>query len=185
MCAVQERNHEAYSDLLARHIKGLHTYSYRYCQNSSDAEDITQEAFLRVWKQARTWQAGQVRFSTWLYRIAHNLCVDAFRKKKAELETDNNLHNQDINQEQMLDQQTMNDRLKIAMHNLPARQRDAILLCNLQGFSNKQAAEILQVSVDALESLLARGRAALKKHLVNDNNTQSERPSSLNTRAAP
>ena len=185
MCAVQKHNHEAYSALLARHIKGLHTYCYRYCQNSGDAEDITQEAFLRVWKQAHTWQAGHVRFSTWLYRIAHNLCVDAFRKKKVEFETDDKLPSQEISQEQELDQQAMNDRLKIAMQNLPVRQRDAILLCSLQGFSNKQAAEILQTSVDALESLLSRARTALKKQLANDRGNQPAGHTTLNNGAAP
>ena len=95
------------------------------------------------------------------------------------------MHSQEINQEQSLDQQAMNDRLKHALQNLPDRQRDAILFCNLQGFSNKQAAEILQVSVDALESLLARGRAALKKELAKDHNELAERSASLPSGATP
>lgn len=166
MCAVQKRDHQAYSDLLARHIKGLHTYTYRYCQNYSDAEDITQEAFLRVWKQAHTWQVGRVRFTTWLYRIAHNLCIDAFRKHKPEFESHDQLTSAEPSQEQALELQGKNESLKTAMNALPSRQRDAILLCNLQGFSNRQAAEILQISVDALESLLSRGRLSLKNQLA-------------------
>ncbi len=166
MCAVQKRNHQAYADLLARHIKGLHTYTYRYCQNYSDAEDITQEAFLRVWKQSHTWQEGQVRFTTWLYRIAHNLCIDAFRKHKPEFESHDQLTSMDPSQEQSIEQQVKQANLKTAMNALPPRQRDAILLCNLQGFSNRQAAEILQISVDALESLLSRGRLSLKSRLA-------------------
>jgi RNA polymerase sigma-70 factor (ECF subfamily) len=121
---------------------------------------------LRVWKQAHTWQEGRVRFTTWLYRIAHNLCIDAFRKHKPEFESHDQLPSMDPSQEKSIERQIKHENLKAAMNALPPRQRDAILLCNLQGFSNRQAAEILQISVDALESLLSRGRRSLKNQLA-------------------
>ena len=121
---------------------------------------------MKVWKQAHTWQDGKVRFSTWLYRIAHNLCIDAHRKQTPDFESHDQLHSTGPDQEKSVEQQKMHENLKTAMNALPPRQRDAILLCNLQGFSNKQAAEILQISVDALESLLSRGRLSLKNKLA-------------------
>ena len=72
----------------------------------------------------------------------------------------------DPSQEISIERKIKHENLKAAMNVLPPRQRDAILLCNLQGFSNRQAAEILQISVDALESLLSRGRLSLKNQLA-------------------
>ena len=179
MRAVQQHNHAAYTTLVERHINGLHAYAYRYCQNLSDAQDITQETFLRVWNRANTWQPNRVQFSTWLFRITHNLSIDMFRKREANFEetaiTDTALsydetkvNNLARDFEQMLQQ----NRVRAAVYALPVRQRNAILLCTLQGFSNRQAAEILQLSVDALESLLARGRTSLKKTLSAENTTK-------------
>lgn len=183
MRAVQKRDNEAYSMLLSRHIKGLHAYAFRFCQNENDAEDIVQETFLRVWKQSGSWQPKGVQFSTWLYRIAHNLCIDAYRKyRPTHQQSEEVLLNQtsstksDIDtspessiepsQEQALEKDRQLTLLRNAVYNLPNNQRDAILLCSLQGFSNIQAAEILQVSTTALESLLARGRVLLKKTIT-------------------
>lgn len=175
MHAVQKRDHQAFTELLARHIHGLHAYTFRFTRNASDAEEITQEVFLRVWKQAKTWQPGRVNFSTWLYRITYNLCVDAYRKnqsaaEKTLTETEEILLSTEPGQEETLDKNKQQFALRTAVHALPARQRDAILLCNLQGFSNRQAAEILQISIEALESLLARARLSLKKSLGDHKN---------------
>ena len=154
MMAVQMREQQAYACLLDRHLDGLHAYVFRYCQNASDAEDITQETFLKIWNQAYSWQPNRVKFTTWLYRIAHNLCVDLHRKHRPVAPEHEEIASPEMSHSDALVAQERQNLTRQAIHALPARQRDAILLCNLQGASNKQAAEILEISVQALESLL-------------------------------
>ena len=166
MRLVQAGDQQAYTRLLDRHLNSVHAYVFRMTNNRADAEDIAQETFLRVWHRARTFKPGRVRFTTWLCRIAHNRCVDEFRKRRPTVDTE---------LEAMADDAPGADDLSIAEERrkavhagiaaLPERQRSALVLCQIQGRSNREAAQILDVSVDALESLIARARRTLKASL--------------------
>ena len=130
-------------------------------RNPTDAEDIAQDTFFRVWKKAHAYRPGKVQFTTWLHRIAHNLCIDQFRKRSStespKLDGDWVATTPDESQL---------DRMKIvnrALNDLPERQRTALILCALQGMSNSQAAEVIGVSLKALESLLSRARNTLRR----------------------
>ena len=129
------------------------------------AEDATQETFLRVWSNAHQWRSGKAKVSTWLHTIAHNICVDYLRKDKSPLQE---ALSEDHATGTQLDHDTQATAQQIgnALDALPESQRTAIVLCYYQGLSNKDAAQVIGVSVPALESLLARGRQSLKKALL-------------------
>lgn len=167
MRRIRSRDRAAFSVLLDRHLAGVQAYVFRMTDNRADAEDVAQETFLRVWDRARTFQEGRVRVSTWLYRIAHNLCVDAFRRRREFVE-DGLATLADERYSGLPDSIAEERRaaVRAAVAELPERQRAALVLCQLQGWSNRDAAVVLEVSVDALESLVARARRTLKKRLL-------------------
>lgn len=156
--------------LITRHSAPVYGLSFRMLSRAEDAEDVTQETFLRAWKVLPNWRPD-ARLSTWLHRVALNLCYDRLRKAKPVLfaeppETIDPAPNPEI---QLANQQNT-ARLQAAIGNLPPRQRAALSLCALEGHSNAQASEILDISVDALESLLARARKSLKTRLEEERN---------------
>lgn len=164
---IRSRDRAAFGVLLDRHLGGVQAYVFRMTDNRADAEDIAQETFLRVWDRAGTFQEGRVRVSTWLYRIAHNLCVDAFRRRREVVE--NGLETLADERYSGLPGSIAEERraaVRAAVAELPERQRAALVLCQLQGWSNRDAAVVLEVSVDALESLVARARRTLRKRLL-------------------
>lgn len=120
---------------------------------------------MRIWQRAGRYTPGKVRASTWIHKVAHNLCIDAFRKRQ-EL-TGEELERADDTADPLLlvSAQERTRRLEGAIATLPDNQRSAVLLCQIQGFSNAQAAEIMGVKVRALESLLARARRKLRRTL--------------------
>jgi len=168
MTRVKQGDQVAFSNLLARHAGSIHQYLYRLCQNSADTEDLLQETFLRLWRNAEQWQPGRVQLTTWLHRIARNLSIDNFRASTRRPQTDLRVtpvldpESPELPQDQLLMQQRRHLELAECIAQLPERQRSALLLCQYQGMTNRQAAEVLDVSVDALESLLARARRRLR-----------------------
>lgn len=152
--------------LLTRHSPAIYALGMRMLNRAEDAEDVTQETFLRAWKILPNWQPD-ARLSTWLHRVALNLCYDRLRKPRAHLFAEPpEMTDPADTPEAALSARQTKDRVQTAITQLPERQRAAITLCALQGHSNKDAAEILDISVQALESLLSRGRATLKTYLA-------------------
>ena len=169
MMRVRRGDQMAFSALMRRHLNGVHAYLARLTRSSSDAEDLTQETFLRVWHKAHTYQPGRVKVSTWLHRIGHNLCIDQFRKHREV--TNFTLTEATSDAFGPLEEQALRETralLEAAISKLPENQRAAILLCQVQGFSNAEAAEIMSVNVRALESLLARARRTLRQQVLID-----------------
>lgn len=163
MLKVQEGNAEAFEELMHRHLRQLHAYVFRLCQNTSEAEEIVQEAFMRVWSRARTWMPKRVKFTTWLFQIARNLCIDRFRKQTARLDSS-------IDLDLIPDSSTELDKeLVLALHQvvqeLPERQRTALVLCQIEGWTQSEVAEVMKASVEAVESLIARARRTLRARL--------------------
>lgn len=191
MKAVCDGDHTAYKTLVNSHIKSVSRCAYRILGNRNDAADICQETFLRVWLHPEKWEPKKSKLVTWLYKIAYNLCVDQVRKSRR-----NNfvLDPQRVFEEilQSTDAEEIHStikhrRLNFGLRMLPENQRSALTLCHYSGFSNKEAAEIMNVSVRALESLLARARRSLKKVLSNlseinlDNGYPSKHSEETNT----
>ena len=149
--------------LVARKLPRLLSLAGRMLGDASAAEDVAQEAFLRVWKQAPRWRPGAARFDTWLHRVALNLCYDRLRRRR-ELSYAEPPDRADEapGPERGLEAADTGRRVSAALQALPDRQREAIVLCHYQELGNIEAAAVMGVSVEALESLLGRGRRTLR-----------------------
>ncbi len=157
----------AYQAILNDQLASIHRFVVRMMGDPSEAEDITQEVFLRLWLHASRFNASAAKLTTWLHNIAHNLVVDHFRKYGRMVNTADtgDVPGGEEPDAALFSNLIAND-IKEGLMRLPERQRSAIILCHYQGLSNKDAAAILDLSVDALESLMARGRRNLKTTLA-------------------
>ncbi|MDO9316839.1 MAG: RNA polymerase sigma factor [Gammaproteobacteria bacterium] len=167
MTAIQAGNARAYESVVKRHLKSISHYAFRMLGNTKDTEDITQETFLRLWTHADTWRSEKASVSTWLHRITHNLCIDYLRKDKSAITSE--YLDEHEGHESPAEQPDKEERLiylREALAQLPERQRSAIVLNHYHGFSNREIAQIMDISVDALESILARARRGLKAELL-------------------
>lgn len=165
--AVAQGDSRAVAALVQRRLPAVLALARRMLGDAVEAEDIAQEAFLRAWRAAPDWRFGEARFSTWLHRVAVNLCLDRIRKRREDLDPDAGAESPDgaPNAEALLETRERAKRVAAAVQALPERQRAAVVLCHFQELGNIEAAEILEVSVEALESLLGRGRRALRAAL--------------------
>ena len=157
---------DAFSVFLNRYLGAMVAFARRYIGNRSDAEDIAQEAFTRVWTHADSWRETGASPRSWLYRITYNLCIDELRKKRPLLE-EHDLVSEDT-PEKRLTQDIDEATLRQMINALPDRQRSAIWLSAYHGLSNKEASEILGTTVEAMESLLTRARRNLRERLQLD-----------------
>jgi len=156
----------AFRTLVARHLSRVLSLARRMTGNVAEAEDVAQEAFLRAWQKAAVWHAGEARFSTWLYRVVVNLCLDRRRRKPTTpLEAAGDPLDPAPSVELRLVEDQRTRIVAVALAALPDRQRAALVLSYYEELSNAAAAEILGVSVSALESLLVRARKALRAEL--------------------
>ena len=185
MAAVVLGDHHAYQALVRKNLPAISRYALRLVGSRSESEDIAQETFLRLWTTARKWDPAKAKLTTWLHRITHNLCIDFLRKqKRVSLEPDfdsevsseeatsgefsNALRESAEAQGDSPDREAREAELRAldrALNMLPEAQRSALLLCHYQGFSNKEAADIMGSSVQALESLIARAKRGLRTQL--------------------
>lgn len=149
--------------LVERHLTRMVALARRLLGNATEAEDVAQEVFLKVWQHAANWQPGAAKFETWMHRVALNLCYDRLRRRR---ETALDAVAEPVDPAPGpgagLEQEALSRTVAAALARLPERQRAAIVLVHYQGLTNIAAAAALEISVEALESLLARGRRALR-----------------------
>lgn len=148
--------------LMARLAPPVLRLGRRLLNDPTEAEDVTQEAMLRLWQIAPEWQAGAAQPATWLYRVAFNLAIDRLRKRRGVAldSIDEPVNPAPAVVETMI----AADRaraLELALATLPERQRVAVVLRHLEGLANPEIAEVLGVGVEAVESLIARGKRRL------------------------
>lgn len=152
--------------LVGRKLPRLLALANRMLGDASAAEDVAQETFLRVWKQAPRWRSGEARLDTWLHRVALNLCYDRLRRRREQSYAEPpDRPDESPGPDRGLQAMDTGRRVAVALQALPDRQREAIVLCHYQELGNIEAATVMGVSVEALESLLGRGRRALRAAL--------------------
>lgn len=142
-------------------------HAYRVLGDRSEAEDVAQEALIRLWKQASDWRQGEAKVSTWLYRVVANLCTDRLRKGRGvALDAIPEPEDDAETPAEAMQQKSRQVALQEALNELPDRQKQAVVLRHIEGLSNPEIAEIMEIGVEAVESLTARGKRALAKLLA-------------------
>ncbi|MDI7775362.1 RNA polymerase sigma factor [Asticcacaulis sp. EMRT-3] len=165
----------ALSVFVARKMPRLMSLGRRLLGDASEAEDVAQETLLRTWKQARDWVPGKARIDTWMHRVALNLCYDRLRRRRDNVSADDiEIIDSAAGPAALLEQAQTAQRLQTALNSLPERQKVAITLCYYQELSNIEAAAMMEVSIEALESLLARARRGLKGLMQGDNDVTAD-----------
>lgn len=179
MAGVRRRDQAAFSRLVSRHLTRVHRYLLRLTGSRADADELSQETFLRLWQRADSYRPGKVKLSTWLHRVAHNLAVDELRRRRPEAggSEDEPVADERSDPERLMESREAGAWLETAIGALPASQRAALLLCQVQGFSNREAAGILGVSVRGLESLVARARRTLRETMLDLEQPEQRRQS--------
>ena len=153
--------------MVARKLPRVLSLATRMLGDPVEAEDVAQEAMLRVWKQAPKWRPGQARFDTWLHRVGLNLCYDRLRRRReTPVETIPERVDDGPAPDRGLLAAETSARVQTVLMKLPERQREAIVLCHYQELGNIEAAKLMEISVEALESLLSRGRRSLRTALA-------------------
>lgn len=156
--------------LTQRCLPRVHAIATRLLNDRSEAEDVAQDTFLKVWRNIGRYDPERARLETWVSRIAVNASYDRLRKRR-EAQMPEAAPERADGAPDAEDQLTGLDaaaRVRQAVSALPERQRLALELCHFQELSNIEAAAIMEVSVEAMESLLARGRRTLRKALAED-----------------
>lgn len=153
----------AFVALVERHLARAIAISGRMLGSRADAEEVAQEAFLRVWQKAPDWRDdGGAKFSTWLHRVLVNLCIDRKRRRPTvPIDAIEEPVDESANSFDRVVSRERRQRLAKALAELPERQRAAVVLSYYEGLSNGAVAEALEVTVGAVESLLVRARRSL------------------------
>jgi len=162
---IRSGDAEAGRRFVREHYPAIYRYLLYLTGQPELAEDLTQETFLQGWQHLATFQ-GRASLRTWLHRIALNLCLDRLaRRRETPLDEVDELVDPKPHTTVLLQGQNLSHQVGKAVDELPDSQRIAITLCYYQGLPNKEAAQTMEISVEALESLLARGRRTLKSRL--------------------
>ena len=181
VAAATAGDEKAFSQLVDRHRDELQAHAYRMLRSRQDAEDLTQETFLRAWHKRKSFR-GESSYRGWLYRIATNVCLTALEQRSRRPRT--HPGTADVSTEPRLDRmlegvaaagagpdedvasrETLELAFLVAVRHLPPRQRAVLFLCDALGWSAKDTAALLETTVASVTSALQRARRALREHL--------------------
>lgn len=170
MVRIQRGDHQAFSILVQRHSERFYAVAYRMLRNSAEAEDVVQDSFLKLWNKPQAWDPRKnAKFTTWFYRVVTNAAIDRARRGVKVVSGEKIIDfvaDERRNAEDQMYQDETQKVLEDAIQSLPDRQRAALNLCFYEGLSNKEAAEVLEVNLKALESLLMRAKAGIKEYMT-------------------
>jgi RNA polymerase sigma-70 factor (ECF subfamily) len=156
---------EAYAALVRRLLPRVLAVTRRMLGSEALAEEAAQEALLRLWTHAASYEPAKARVSTWLTRITANICLDRLRKKDEEAWPENFDVALPANQEREMMQDQVAAKVNEALQSLPERQQLALVLCHYEEMSMADAAVVMDTTAEAIESLLSRGRRSLRRLL--------------------
>jgi RNA polymerase sigma-70 factor (ECF subfamily) len=166
VAAVGTGDSRAFRELMERHLASMVSVARRMLRNDTEAEDIAQEAFLRLWRSSATLEIGPPGIRPWLRRVVSNLCLDRVRSQgRVKFVEELPEVPEPARQQAELESQDTQRRVATAMERLPARQRLALTLFHFEGLSQIEIGQIMGVSDEAVESLLGRARRQLKADL--------------------
>jgi RNA polymerase sigma-70 factor (ECF subfamily) len=169
LAAIAGGDQSAFAELMSRHAGRAYSLAFRMIGRRGDAEDVVQDAFLQVWTRAAQWQAGRAKFSTWLYRVVVNRCLDLKRRPTTtDIAAIEEPADPTADALQDLENAQRNAALAAAIAKLPERQRAAIALTYTTGLKNAAAAAVMDMSVKAFEGLLVRAKRSLRDQLVTE-----------------
>ncbi len=163
LVAYANGDRQAATSLAARLTPRVLGQAFRMLRDRAEAEDVTQEVLLRLWRIAPEWRQGEAQVTTWLYRVTANLCTDRLRRRKRTTPLDGVAEPADSAAPvtTILQERARLDALADALAQLPDRQAQAVALRHLEGLGNPEIAQIMDISTEAVESLTARGKRAL------------------------
>ncbi len=163
LVAFANGDQQAARQLASRLLPRVLAQATRMLCDRTEAEDVAQDAMMRLWKLAPDWRQGEAQVSTWLYRVVANLCTDRLRKRRGGVSLDQVAEPADDTPSVGAQMQTAARMraLSEGLAHLPERQAQAVALRHLEGLSNPEIAEIMDISVRSVESLTARGKRAL------------------------
>ena len=151
--------------LMQRLLPRVLSYAARMVSDRTEAEDVAQDSMLRLWKIAPEWRQGEAKVSTWLYRVATNLCTDRLRarqrRRAVALDDAPEMPDGAASALSGLITRQRLDALQAALDTLPDRQRQAVVLRHIEGWGNPEIALVMEIGVEAVESLTARGKRSL------------------------
>ena len=167
MRRVAARDAEAFRQLAERHAARPHRVAWRMLGDEMEAQDVAQEAMLRLWRDAAGWRPGGAGVSAWLARVATNLCLDRLRKRgrTSDEEVPERADEAPL-ADALIEGEQQRAQVIAAMQELPDSQRAAVVLTYYEELSNADAASIMELNIQAFESLLLRARRALRQKLV-------------------
>lgn len=164
---IIEKDHSAFTELVTRYTKKFYSVSYRILGNQSDAEDMVQDAFLKLWNDPELWDKEQkTKFTTWFYRVLINQCLDYKRKKS--------YRNHDEYEEtrigerstgKIMEQKSTNELINTYIMKLPEKQQIALNLCYYENLTRAEAGEIMELTPKGVQSLVSRAKDNLKQKL--------------------
>lgn len=169
VAAVGNGDVRAFRQLMARHLGGIVSVARRMLRDDAEAEDMAQEAFLRLWRSSATLEIGPAGIRPWLRRVVSNLCLDRVRGQgRVTVVEELPEVPEPATQLAGLESQDMQRRIEQALQKLPERQRLALTLFHFEGLSQIEIGQLMGVSDEAIESLLSRARRQLKAELKSE-----------------
>lgn len=161
-------SHAAFAELLNRHALRFRKLAFRFTNSVSDAEDIVQEAFLALWQRPEMWnEAKSTRFTTWFYRVVTNRCLDQARKKRPLPMPEEDIFEDGAEPVDMrLVRREREIRVEEAFRALPVPMQTALNLSFYEPVPNKEAADIMGLSLKAFQSLLMRAKSTLRERVM-------------------
>ncbi len=164
---IANDDREAFARLVERHVDRGFALALRILKNADDADDVVQDSFLKLWTHRKRMEIGRAKFSTWLYRVITNRCIDLRRKPiMDDLDVAPEVADDREDAPTQMHRASMNSLLESALAKLPDQQRIAVILSYHESMSNAEIAEVMETTVMAVESLLKRGRQHLRRYLA-------------------
>lgn len=176
MRLIRQGSHQAFAILVRRHTDRFFAGAFRMSGNAQEAEDMVQDAFLKIWQNPDVWKEDKgAKFTTWFYRILVNANIDRLRRSQKVTSGETILPfiaDARPDPERMTAEGEEQQKIEKALSALPERQKTALTLCFYEGLSNAEAAEAMGVKIKALESLLMRAKTGLREYLKQNNNPE-------------